>query len=98
MTFIDYHKNKFQNTTRIKNIKEIANIISWNIFQMDGMTYTVPYSREESPFISLFDDKDIEDTNLKDRDIFLETKCVIKDWKSPTKEIIIFKDLVEKIL
>lgn len=43
-TFIDYYKNKFKKTPPTKIQEEIAEIISWNIFQMDGIKYVVPMS------------------------------------------------------
>lgn len=43
-TFIDYYKDKFKKTPSIKLQKEIAEIIIWNIFQMDGLKYVIPMS------------------------------------------------------
>lgn len=43
-TFIDYYKIKFKKSPPIKIQEEIAEIISWNIFQMDGIKYVVPMS------------------------------------------------------
>lgn len=51
-TFIDYWNDKFPNDRinlerkvaedKMKILMEFANIISWNIFQMDGIKYTIP--------------------------------------------------------
>ena len=43
-TFIDYYKDKFKDTPCIELQKEIAEIIAWNIFQMDGLKYVIPMS------------------------------------------------------
>ena len=43
-TFIDYYKAKFKRLPTIKMQEEFAEIISWNIFQMDGLKYVVPMS------------------------------------------------------
>jgi hypothetical protein len=43
-TFIDYYKDKFKKTPIIALQKEIAEIIVWNIFQMDGLKYVIPMS------------------------------------------------------
>lgn len=43
-TFIDYYQNKFKETPNIEIQKEIAEIIVWNIFQMDGLKYVIPMS------------------------------------------------------
>ena len=43
-TFIDFYRDKFKRKPRLKLIKEIAEIIAWNLFQMDGLKYVVPMS------------------------------------------------------
>ena len=43
-TFIDYYKDKFKKSPSLKLQKEIAEIIVWNIFQMDGLKYVIPMS------------------------------------------------------
>ena len=36
-----------------KELEKISNIVSWNIWQMDGLTMTIPYSEAEERFIQL---------------------------------------------
>lgn len=43
-TFIDYYSDKFNETPSLDLQKEIAEIIAWNIFQMDGLKFVVPLS------------------------------------------------------
>lgn len=43
-TFIDYYKDKFKKNPGLEHQKEIAEIIVWNIFQMDGLKYVIPMS------------------------------------------------------
>lgn len=43
-TFIDYFQDKFKEKPSVKLQKEIAEIIVWNIFQMDGLKYVIPMS------------------------------------------------------
>jgi hypothetical protein len=43
-TFIDYYEDKFKETPSIELQNEIAEIIVWNIFQMDGLKYVIPMS------------------------------------------------------
>lgn len=43
-TFVDYYQEKFGQRPTLKMQKEFAEIISWNIFQMDGLRYVVPMS------------------------------------------------------
>lgn len=43
-TFIDFYKDNFKKEPTNDMLKEIANIISFNIFQMDGLKYVAPFS------------------------------------------------------
>ena len=43
-TFIDYYQAKFKETPSTALQKDIAEIIAWNIFQMDGLKYVIPMS------------------------------------------------------
>jgi hypothetical protein len=43
-TFIDYFQAQFKETPSSQLQKEIAEIIVWNIFQMDGLKYVIPMS------------------------------------------------------
>ena len=51
-TFIDYYKDKFNKTPNFKLQKEIAEIIVWNIFQMDGLKYVIPMSCKNEKIIA----------------------------------------------
>lgn len=43
-TLIDFYKDKFKRIPTLKIQEEFAEIISWNIFQMDGLKCVVPMS------------------------------------------------------
>jgi hypothetical protein len=62
-TFIDYYRDKFKRTPTLKLQKEIAEIIVWNIFQMDGLRFVIPMSCKNEKVIikgkqTLFEKKD----------------------------------------
>jgi hypothetical protein len=42
--YIDYYKGRFNKEPSFELLKDVANIITWNIWQMDGLKYVVPYS------------------------------------------------------
>lgn len=44
-TFIDYYKEKFGKSPSNEKLQEIANIISWNIWQMDGLEFVIPQTK-----------------------------------------------------
>lgn len=47
-TYIDYYTERFHAEPDIALLKKIANIIAWNIWQMDGLKCVVPYSCHET--------------------------------------------------
>ena len=82
LTFIDNMVYKFDRQPTTNELKSIAYIISWNIWQMDGLTYTVPYSekevQEEFEQLTLFgfseEQEEITETNKN------AIPCIIRDW------------------
>ncbi|MCA9337121.1 restriction endonuclease subunit M [Candidatus Saccharibacteria bacterium] len=45
-TLIDYYEDKFKRKPSLDILRSFAEIISWNIFQMDGLKYVIPKSCE----------------------------------------------------
>lgn len=90
-TFVDYYMFRFDKAPELSELKKIATIISWNIWQMDGTTYSVPtcdVAKREYQ-ISFFDDEIITEFSNETQQL-----CKIKDWRS--KSIIIYKTLMEE--
>ena len=75
-TFEDYYLAKTGTQPTIEQKKEIATIISYNVFQMDGLKKISPYSAKQNPSqqLSLFSDE-LEVQEVE------ESKTQIKDWK-----------------
>lgn len=103
-TFIDYYQAQFKETPSSELQKEIAEIIVWNIFQMDGLKYVIPMScKTETVTI-----KGAETLFGKEDDRIVEKPCAgcenrtaknhngfyvkIMDWKED--KIIRFVDIV----
>lgn len=87
-TFIDYYKSKYNKMPETTLLEQIAYIISWNIWQMDGIKQVIPNSckKAETGQISLFD-MEIENEicpGCINNDPFSHTGtyCIIKDWKA----------------
>lgn len=95
-TFIDYYHAKFGKDPLLKSLQHIADIISWNIWQMDGLKGVIPNScvkipkltNEPSSLFSLEDLGEQEELTLfdcpgcKNKDIHSHTGkyALIKDW------------------
>lgn len=94
----DYYKVRFQHDPPISLLKTVANIISWNIWQMDGLKYVVPFSchpiKKRNVQLSFFDNNDCEEIEIpcpgcEKNDIFIHTGiyCRIYDWTNYKKSI-----------
>ena len=89
-TFIDYYKAKFDADPEIKVLNDIAKILSWNIWQMDGLKFVIPDScREvEENQLTLFeidDKKPCPGCSKNDPYSHTGEYCIIIDWKKNKK-------------
>ena len=70
-TFLDFYKAKFGCEVPSQSIDGIAYIVSWNLWQMDGLTFTVPYAKIITETQNLFSTEKTENPLY----------CQIRDWK-----------------
>lgn len=101
MTFVDFYIDKFDEEPVYNDIKAIAEIISWNIWQMDGLKYVIPESchEEEEIQLALFPEWNTEPEfclGCKSGNVFKHNGiyCKIKDWK--TNKTIKFVDMIQR--
>lgn len=83
VTFVDYISDRFGRDATEPELKKLAKIITWNFWQMDGITGTIPFGKpkEENHQISFWDyAQGINDTEPE------EVDCKIYDWTA-NKEI-----------
>lgn len=80
LSFCEYVSHYLNRDTTLSEILEIANIISWNIWQMDGLTKLLPFEEiyKKEPELNLFDDE-----NPGEEKVVLER--TIFDWKNSKK-------------
>lgn len=85
LSFDEYTKHFLRRKADEKEQTEIAQIISWNLWQMDGLAFSTPFfSTDDSGQGYLFEE-------------FNETKnlpCKIMDWKE--NKVILYKSLLKK--
>ena len=100
-TFIENYQAKFGKMPLIKSINYIAYIISWNLFQMDGLKGVVPDSCHEKIEVSggLFEERTervIPCPGCEKEDIRRHNGiyCLIRDWPNDKKKIR-FIDLIK---
>lgn len=87
-TFIDYYIAKFDNFPIIEHLLEIAEIVSWNIWQMDGLKYVIPNSCKiiDETVYTLFGEehhkKICEGCKTNNPRKHNGIYCKIKDWQT----------------
>ena len=92
MTFNDYYMERWSKQADTKLLRSIANIISWNIWQMDGLKGTVPLGKpfEEFHQISLFEDP-AEESKKDERK---QMPCRVYDWRR--EGAVLYKSIGER--
>jgi len=98
-TFIDNYYVKFNSEPKIQDIQKIAYIISWNIWQMDGLKQIVP----DSCMSTTKEEQNLFDTSTKllkcrgcetnNYNLHTGTYCLIMDWKQ--SQAIRFVDMLQ---
>lgn len=95
ITFIENYTVKFEKEPLLESIKNIAHIISWNVWQMDGLKGVVPNSCADIIYSNtdLFGNSEREFRKCKGceyQNILLHngTYCNIMDWEEKDKKAI----------
>lgn len=91
-TFCDYHEKKFRRYPSKEQFRSIAEIISWNLWQMDGLKFVIPNSCHEERSIlgTLFDDGPEKllpcpGCEKNDPNRHNGIYCYVMDWKEGKK-------------
>lgn len=94
-TFIEYTEKRTGQKPSLKELKKIAIIIAWNIWQMNGLTMTAPYSLARQAYrqLSLFDFWDTNEEEIQ-RQETNEIPCRVFDWR--TNESIEFRSMIQE--
>ncbi len=96
-SFIDYYVAKFNHIPGVDKLEAITRIISYNVFQMDGLKYRLPIvekirSEKRDVQLSFFGDMEMEDQQLE-MVVDEGEEVKVKNWVND--RMIKFKDLVE---
>lgn len=93
ITFIENYNNKFEKEPLLKSIQNIADIISWNVWQMDGLKCVVPNSctdviQETNDLFGNSEKKVVKCNGCKSQNILLHNGkyCKIMDWGKKDKQ------------
>ncbi len=82
LTFTEYLEHQWKRKPTNAELRKIANVIAWNIWQMDGLTKTIPYSQkqeavEQTGFLDMFFETEVQKQEEKK-----SPPCRIYDWKA----------------
>lgn len=102
ITFMEYYYAKFKKMPQQKSINYIAYIVSWNLWQMDGLKCVVPDSchSERVTTFDIFEGEKTIEYHCKgcltgDMRKHNGVYCQIRDWRQPrNKQKIRFVDLI----
>ena len=80
-TFLEYYESRWNEKPSDELLKEVADIISWNLWQMDGLATIIPYGKPLAEYVqlSLFDFMDEEKEEEK------TTPCLVRNWRTGKK-------------
>lgn len=78
MTFEEYLQERWKRKPTRAEYEKAANIIAWNIWQMDGLTGTIPYGTPEEAFhqINWFEMLGGDQSEKKEN----QPRCLVHNW------------------
>ena len=84
ITFVDYMQDRWGRVPTDVELRKIVNVIVWNLWQMDGISGTIPFGKpkEEYHQFSLFDFVVADEPRKQDIEEPEEVYCRIYDWRS----------------
>ena len=92
MTFVEYMQDRWRRIPTKKELEKIANIITWNIWQMDGITGMVPFCSNKTKQCNLFEFALYNTMGEVNENVPCE--CRIFDWRS--KRSLVFNSIKNK--
>lgn len=96
-TFLEFYFDKFGKLPQIKSVNCVADIISWNLWQMDGLKMVTPGSCEKATVKDLFGEVPIKCNACSqgERIGHVGIQCIVKNWSNEKKnQIVKFSSLL----
>lgn len=92
MTFDEYMQERWGRRPSNKEYEKLSNIIAWNIWQMDGLTGTIPYSKAEEHLKQLdifgfLQDEEDDNRQISHEETNEQPYCRIYDWRNKKKSV-----------
>lgn len=78
-TFIEFYTHRWNEVLDVNILNRLANKVTWNLWQMDGLTDTIPCHIDSMEEISLFEEQ------IKN---VTQSVCRIYDWRNMKQSIV----------
>jgi type II restriction enzyme len=92
LTFAEDLKFRWHRKATVQEMGEIANIISWNIWQMDGRDDTVPYGKAKPDSYQISFDELF--SNTVNAELTVKLPCRIMNWRAQrSAELSLIKEM-----
>lgn len=88
LTYIDYMQERWDRKPTKKELEEVAKVISWNLWQMDGLKGSIPLGAlyEQYHQLTIFDIFGVDDSAGEDEpEEYIP--CRVFDWRGQNKSI-----------
>lgn len=89
VTFIEYYRAKFGKDPLEKSLDFIAYIVSWNLWQMDGLKMVVPNSCDNVHETNIFGERTKRTCPACEKGEFhghIGIPCMIRNWRKPKEQ------------
>ena len=86
MTFEEYLQDRWQRKPSAEEYRKITKVIVWNIWQMDGLTGTVPYCKAEETYHQM-DLRELLGMGTESEKEDIQPLCRIFDWRGKGSSI-----------
>lgn len=86
MTFEEYLQERWRRKPTVEEYRKIMNVIVWNLWQMDGLTGTIPYGTAEEKYHQM-DLMELLGVNTESKQENKQPYCRIFDWRGKCSSI-----------
>lgn len=87
-TFEEYLDHRWHREATDRELRNVANIITWNVWQMDGLTYRIPFDTTSDAPMDLFESAGLEDSQEVPAAKRI-SRCRIYDWSSNRSQVLV---------
>lgn len=88
-TFEEYLGRRWHREATTAELRKVVNIIAWNIWQMDGLTYRIPFDDSSDDAVDLFEAMGVDDAWGQEKSPDHTPRCRVYKWSSNRSETLV---------